>query len=92
MKDTAILVTRAGMGHADEALQVKLMATYLKLLLGNGSTPGRKRSSRCRGRFFRSRVSTHHSPPAIPIASLHIRTSFYARSRRQFPLHRYGLF
>ena len=40
MKDTAILVTRAGMGHADETLQMKLMVTYLKLLLGNGTIPG----------------------------------------------------
>ena len=40
MQDTAILVTRAGMGHAPEALQLKLFATYLKLLLANNTTPG----------------------------------------------------
>lgn len=40
MKDTAIIVTRAGMGHADEPLQIKLMATHLQLLLANGTIPG----------------------------------------------------
>jgi len=29
---TVILITRNGMGHADEALQHKLIATYFKLL------------------------------------------------------------
>jgi hypothetical protein len=30
--ETAILVTRNGMGHAEPALQIKLITTYLKLL------------------------------------------------------------
>jgi hypothetical protein len=40
MRETAILVTRAGMGHAEPALQLKLMTTYLRLLLANGTVPG----------------------------------------------------
>ena len=40
MKETAILVTRAGMGHAEPALQAKLMVTYLRLLLANDTIPG----------------------------------------------------
>ena len=40
MKDTVILVTRQGMGSADEGLQMKLLGTYLKLLLENGLVPG----------------------------------------------------
>lgn len=40
MNDTVILVTREGMGHADRELQLRLVATYFKLLLENGSLPG----------------------------------------------------
>ena len=40
MKETAIMVTRAGMGQAEPALQAKLMKTYLRQLLANGSIPG----------------------------------------------------
>lgn len=40
MNDTVVLVTREGMGSADVALQRKLFATYLKLLLENGTLPG----------------------------------------------------
>ena len=42
----------------------------------------RQRSSRCRGRFFRSRVFTRHRPPAIPIAPLHVRGSAGRRLMR----------
>ena len=40
MKETVILVTRSGMGHAPEELQIRLFDTYLKLLLANNTTPG----------------------------------------------------
>ena len=40
MKDTVILVTRQGMGSADEGLQMRLFDTYLRLLLENGLVPG----------------------------------------------------
>lgn len=40
MKDTVILVTRQGMGSASPDLQLKLFATYVKLLLENGTLPG----------------------------------------------------
>jgi hypothetical protein len=40
VKDTLIMVTREGMGSADVALQQRLFATYLKLLLENGTLPG----------------------------------------------------
>ncbi len=38
--DTLITITRAGMGHADEALQQKLLGVWLKLTLENGTLPG----------------------------------------------------
>jgi hypothetical protein len=37
--NTVILVTREGMGSAEPALQLKLLNTYLGLLLENGSLP-----------------------------------------------------
>ncbi len=37
--DSIILITRDGMGSADAALQHKLLDTYLRLLLENGSLP-----------------------------------------------------
>ena len=37
---TVIVVASEGMGRADVELQKKLMATYLRLLLENGTTPG----------------------------------------------------
>ncbi len=37
---TAVLVTRDGMGSADETLQNKLFSTWLKLVLENDSLPG----------------------------------------------------
>jgi hypothetical protein len=40
MQDTVLLITRNGMGSADAELQHKLIATYLRLLLDNGSPPG----------------------------------------------------
>lgn len=40
MNDTAIIVTRAGLGHAPEELQLKLFGTYVKLLLTNNTIPG----------------------------------------------------
>lgn len=40
MNDTLLLITRHGMGAADEALELKLLDTYLKLLLQNEMTPG----------------------------------------------------
>lgn len=40
MKDTVILVTREGMGSASPDLQLKLFATYVRLLLENGTLPG----------------------------------------------------
>jgi hypothetical protein len=39
MKDAVILITRNGMGSADEKLQLVLIAKYLELLLHNGSLP-----------------------------------------------------
>jgi intracellular sulfur oxidation DsrE/DsrF family protein len=39
LTDAVILVTRDGIGSADVALQHKLLDTYLKLLLENGSLP-----------------------------------------------------
>jgi intracellular sulfur oxidation DsrE/DsrF family protein len=38
--DTVILVTRNGMGEADQVLQHKLIGTYLKLLIENKTLPG----------------------------------------------------
>jgi sulfur relay (sulfurtransferase) complex TusBCD TusD component (DsrE family) len=38
--DTLVLVTRAGMGHADAELQQRLMATWLDLVAHNGALPG----------------------------------------------------
>ena len=37
--NTVILVTKNGMGSADPELQMKLMSTYLNLLLQNSSLP-----------------------------------------------------
>jgi sulfur relay (sulfurtransferase) complex TusBCD TusD component (DsrE family) len=37
--NTVVLITREGMGSADAALQLKLLETYLNLLLENGSLP-----------------------------------------------------
>jgi hypothetical protein len=37
--ETAILITRYGMGQAEPALQLKLVATYLKLLDENNVLP-----------------------------------------------------
>jgi hypothetical protein len=37
--ETVILITRYGMGHADPALQLKLIDTYLKLLDENNILP-----------------------------------------------------
>ena len=39
MKDAVILITRYGMGSADEKLQLTLIAKYLELLLHNGNLP-----------------------------------------------------
>lgn len=39
MQDTVILITRQGMGSAEPALQRKLLETYLRLLIENGSLP-----------------------------------------------------
>ena len=39
MKDTVILVTNNGMGHADLALQQKLIAKYFQLLLQSDNLP-----------------------------------------------------
>lgn len=39
MKNTVILVTSNGMGHADEKLQLTLMGKYLELLLQAGNLP-----------------------------------------------------
>ena len=38
--DTLILITRDGMGQAPAELQRKLVVTYLRLLLDNGTLPG----------------------------------------------------
>jgi intracellular sulfur oxidation DsrE/DsrF family protein len=40
MKNAVILVTRMGMGSGDAALQMKLITTYVKLLLENDALPG----------------------------------------------------
>lgn len=40
MKNAVILVTRMGMGSGDAALQMKLITTYVKLLLENDTLPG----------------------------------------------------
>ncbi len=37
---TAILITRNGMGHADDTLQQKLITTYLTMLDDNDLLPG----------------------------------------------------
>ncbi len=37
--NAVILITREGMGSADAQLQIKLIDTYLNLLLENGSLP-----------------------------------------------------
>ncbi|HEX6033935.1 MAG TPA: DsrE family protein [Anaerolineales bacterium] len=39
MKDTVILVTANGMGHADESLGQMLFGKYVELLLQNGEVP-----------------------------------------------------
>ena len=39
MKDAVILITRNGMGSAEERLQLALIAKYLELLLHNGNLP-----------------------------------------------------
>jgi hypothetical protein len=39
MKDAVIIITRNGMGSADEKLQLMLIAKYLELLLHNGNLP-----------------------------------------------------
>lgn len=39
MKDTVILVTRYGMGRADEKLQLTLIGKYLELISQNGIPP-----------------------------------------------------
>ena len=39
MKDAVILISRYGMGSADERLQLTLIAKYLELLLHNGDLP-----------------------------------------------------
>jgi hypothetical protein len=38
--DTLVMLTRHGMGHADEALQLKLFGVWLQLHLDNGTLPG----------------------------------------------------
>lgn len=38
--NTVILITRNGMGEADQVLQHKLISTYLQLLIENKSLPG----------------------------------------------------
>jgi selenium metabolism protein YedF len=38
-QSTVVLVTHNGMGHADGALQHKLIATYFKLLVDSGTLP-----------------------------------------------------
>jgi hypothetical protein len=40
MNDTVVLITRNGMGSGETELQQKLVVTYLKLLLENGTLPG----------------------------------------------------
>ncbi len=39
MEDTVIVITRNGMGHADETLQRALAGKYFELLLQSGSLP-----------------------------------------------------
>lgn len=39
LENAVILITREGMGSAEPALQQKILGTYLKLLLENGSLP-----------------------------------------------------
>lgn len=39
LANAVILITREGMGSADPVLQQKVLGTYLKLLLENGSLP-----------------------------------------------------
>jgi len=39
MKNTVVLATNNGMGHADETLQQTLIAKYFELLLQNDSLP-----------------------------------------------------
>ena len=38
--DTLVTITNNGMGHADPALQQKLLGVWLKLTLENGTVPG----------------------------------------------------
>jgi intracellular sulfur oxidation DsrE/DsrF family protein len=40
MNDTVVLITRNGMGSGETELQQKLVVTYLRLLLENGTLPG----------------------------------------------------
>ena len=40
LKDTLVVFSRAGMGTAEPALQVKLAATWLRLVLEGGDHPG----------------------------------------------------
>jgi len=40
MNDTVVLITRNGMGSGETELQQRLVVTYLKLLLENGTLPG----------------------------------------------------
>ena len=37
--DTVILINKNGMGEADNALQIKLISTYLRLINENGDIP-----------------------------------------------------
>jgi hypothetical protein len=39
MKNTVILISNNGMGHANESLQQTLITKYLELLLSNGELP-----------------------------------------------------
>jgi intracellular sulfur oxidation DsrE/DsrF family protein len=39
MKEAVLLITKPGMGQADEKLQTTLFVKYLELLLQNGSLP-----------------------------------------------------
>lgn len=39
LTDAVLLITREGMGSAEAALQLKLLDTYLRLLVENGSLP-----------------------------------------------------
>jgi hypothetical protein len=38
-ENTVVLITRAGMGHADPELQTKLIKTWLKVVEANGHLP-----------------------------------------------------